>query len=86
MIVVLLLFIGYQLYRIVLNPTTGPIALTVFDVVIVALTWRETCSSVATATPSAIAARCGEAAQRQHRPGGEPTSGRATDQQPIRCS
>ena len=41
MIVVLLLFIGYQLYRIVLNPTAGLIGLTVFDIVIVALTWRE---------------------------------------------
>jgi len=39
--VVLLLFIGYQLYRIVLSPTAGLVALTVFDVVIVALTWRE---------------------------------------------
>ena len=41
MIVVLLLFIGYQLYRIVLSPTAGLVALTVFDIVIVALTWRE---------------------------------------------
>jgi uncharacterized membrane protein len=41
MIVVLLLFIGYQLYRIVLDPTAGLIGLTVFDLVIVALTWRE---------------------------------------------
>jgi uncharacterized membrane protein len=41
MIVVLLLFITYQLYRIVLNPTAGLIGLTVFDIVIVALTWRE---------------------------------------------
>jgi uncharacterized membrane protein len=41
MIVLLLLFIAYQLYRIVLNPTAGLIGLTVFDVVIVALTWRE---------------------------------------------
>ena len=41
MIVVLLLFIGYQLYRIALNPTAGLIALTVFDIVIVFLTWRE---------------------------------------------
>jgi uncharacterized membrane protein len=41
MIVVLLLFIGYQLYRIALNPTAGLIALTVFDLIIVALTWRE---------------------------------------------
>jgi uncharacterized membrane protein len=41
MIVVLLLFIGYQLYRIVLNPTAGLIGLTIFDIVIVALTWRE---------------------------------------------
>ena len=41
MIVVLLSFIGYQLYRIVLNPTAGLVALTVFDAVIVVLTWRE---------------------------------------------
>jgi uncharacterized membrane protein len=40
-IVVLLSFIAYQLYRIVLNPTAGLIGLTVFDAVIVALTWRE---------------------------------------------
>ena len=41
MIVVLLIFIGYQLYRIVLDPGAGLIALTIFDAVIVALTWRE---------------------------------------------
>ena len=41
MIVVLLIFIGYQLYRIVLDPSAGLIALTIFDAVIVALTWRE---------------------------------------------
>jgi uncharacterized membrane protein len=41
MIAVLLLFIAYQLYRIVLHPTAGLIGLTIFDVVIVALTWRE---------------------------------------------
>jgi uncharacterized membrane protein len=41
LIVVLLVFIGYQLYRIALNPTAGLVALTVFDAVIVALTWRE---------------------------------------------
>jgi uncharacterized membrane protein len=41
MIVVLLLFISYQLYRIALHPTAGLIGLTVFDVLIVALTWRE---------------------------------------------
>jgi uncharacterized membrane protein len=40
-IIVLLLFIGYQLYRISLTPTGGVIALTIFDVVIVLLTWRE---------------------------------------------
>jgi uncharacterized membrane protein len=38
---VLLIFIGYQVYRIDLSPTLGLIALTGFDVVIVALTWRE---------------------------------------------
>jgi uncharacterized membrane protein len=41
MIGVLLLFIGYQLYRIALNPTAGLVALTAFDLVIVTLTWRE---------------------------------------------
>jgi uncharacterized membrane protein len=41
MITVLLIFIGYQLYRIVLDPSAGLIALTVFDALIVILTWRE---------------------------------------------
>ena len=41
MIAVLTAFIGYQAYRIVLSPTIRLIALTVFDVAIVALTWRE---------------------------------------------
>jgi uncharacterized membrane protein len=41
MIAVLLIFIGYQMYRIALHPGAGLIALTVFDSMIVALTWRE---------------------------------------------
>jgi uncharacterized membrane protein len=41
MIGFLTLFIGYQLYRIVLHPTAGLIALTIFDAVILALTVRE---------------------------------------------
>jgi uncharacterized membrane protein len=41
MIVVLLIFIGYQMYRISLHPSVGLVALTVFDSVIVVLTWRE---------------------------------------------
>jgi uncharacterized membrane protein len=41
MILVLLVFIGYQSYRIALSPSAGLIALTIFDLVIVALTWRE---------------------------------------------
>ena len=41
MIVVLLAFIGYQLYRIILSPGVGLIALTAFDAVILVLTWRE---------------------------------------------
>ena len=41
MIVVLLAFIAYQLYRIALDPTAGLIGLTLFDAAIVALTWRE---------------------------------------------
>lgn len=41
MIVVLLIFIGYQLYRIALDASAGLIALTIFDAMIVVLTWRE---------------------------------------------
>ena len=41
MIMVLILFISYQLYRIVLQPTAGMVALTIFDFVILALTCRE---------------------------------------------
>jgi uncharacterized membrane protein len=41
MIIVLLIFIGYQLYRIALDPSAGLLALTVFDALIVVLTWRE---------------------------------------------
>ena len=41
MIAVLLAFIAYQIYLIVLGPSPGLVALTVFDVLIVVLTWRE---------------------------------------------
>jgi uncharacterized membrane protein len=41
MIGFLVAFIGYQLYRIVLDPTYGLSALTLFDAAIVWLTWRE---------------------------------------------
>ena len=41
MIGFLLIFIVYQLYRIVLSPTFGLTALTIFDALIVWLTWRE---------------------------------------------
>jgi uncharacterized membrane protein len=41
MIAVLLAFIAYQVYLIVLGPSLGLVALTIFDVLIVALTWRE---------------------------------------------
>lgn len=41
MIAVLVLFIGYQLYRIVLSPTAGLVVLTVFDAAVALLTWRE---------------------------------------------
>jgi uncharacterized membrane protein len=37
----LIIFIGYQLYRIALRPTAGLIGLTIFDVFVVWLTWRE---------------------------------------------
>jgi len=41
MIAFLLLFIVYQLYRLVLSLTFGLSALTIFDALIVWLTWRE---------------------------------------------
>jgi uncharacterized membrane protein len=41
MIGFLLLFIGYQLYRIALQPTTWLIILTIFDAFVAWLTWRE---------------------------------------------
>lgn len=41
MIGFLLVFIAYQLYRFALHPTWGMALLTVFDVLIVWLTWRE---------------------------------------------
>jgi uncharacterized membrane protein len=41
MIGFLSLFIGYQLYRIALDPSAGLIALTIFDALVLALTARE---------------------------------------------
>ena len=41
MLVVLVVFVVYQLYRIALSPSAGMIALTVFDLLIIALTWHE---------------------------------------------
>ncbi|HXD27143.1 MAG TPA: DUF2127 domain-containing protein [Arthrobacter sp.] len=41
MIAVLLAFIAYQVFEIVVHPTTGLVALTVFDVFVVVLTWHE---------------------------------------------
>lgn len=41
MILFLLLFIAYQLYRLTFAPSAGLVALTVFDLAITWLTWRE---------------------------------------------
>jgi uncharacterized membrane protein len=41
LIVTLVIFIGYQLYRIALTPTAWLIFLTIFDAFVVWLTWRE---------------------------------------------
>jgi uncharacterized membrane protein len=41
LIATLVVFIGYQRYRIALVPTAWLIALTVFDAFLVWLTWRE---------------------------------------------
>jgi len=41
LIITLVVFIGYQLYRIALVPSAWLIALTVFDAFVVWLTWRE---------------------------------------------
>jgi uncharacterized membrane protein len=37
----LLVFIVYQLYRLTFAPSIGLVALTVFDLIVLALTWRE---------------------------------------------
>lgn len=54
MIGFLILFIGYQLYLIALSPGWGLTALTIFDALIVWLTWREWRKQVA---DRAVAAR-----------------------------
>ena len=41
LIITLVVFIGYQLYRIALEPTGALIGLTIFDAFVVWLTWRE---------------------------------------------
>jgi uncharacterized membrane protein len=41
MIVFLLAFIGYQLYRMTFAPSIGLVGLTVFDAAVTWLTWRE---------------------------------------------
>jgi uncharacterized membrane protein len=41
LIITLVVFIGYQVYKIALDPTGWLIALTVFDVFVVWLAWRE---------------------------------------------
>jgi uncharacterized membrane protein len=41
MIAVLLAFIAYQLYQFAVSPTPGLVALTVFDALVVVLTWHE---------------------------------------------
>jgi uncharacterized membrane protein len=41
LIITLVVFIGYQLYKIALAPTAWLIALTIFDAFVVWLTWRE---------------------------------------------
>lgn len=41
MIAFLLVFIGYQLYRLTFAPSSGLVALTVFDAIVVGLTARE---------------------------------------------
>jgi uncharacterized membrane protein len=40
-IVVFVLFIAYQLYRYALESSTTMIVLSVFDVIVIALTWLE---------------------------------------------
>jgi uncharacterized membrane protein len=67
MILVLVVFIGYQLYRIVLNPTAGLIAITVFDAVVLALTWREYRQQRRTRTEEAITDPTGAGAGKEDR-------------------
>ena len=74
-ITVLLIFIGYQLYRIALHPSVGLIALTVFDAVIVVLTWREYRRLTGRSSGDAITAK---------RPDTEPRASRMTGPAPHR--
>ena len=67
MILVLVVFIGYQLYRIVLNLTAGLIAITVFDAVVLALTWREYRQQRRTRTEEAVTDPTGAGAGREDR-------------------
>lgn len=41
MIAVLAVFVLYQLYQLTLTPSAGLVALTVFDILIIVLTWHE---------------------------------------------
>lgn len=41
MIVVLIIFILYQFYQLAVTPSVGLVALTLFDILIVVLTWHE---------------------------------------------
>ena len=67
MIFVLVVFIGYQLYRIVLNPTVGLIALTIFDALVLALTWREYRQQRQTRTEEAVTDPTGAGADKEDR-------------------
>jgi uncharacterized membrane protein len=57
LIITLVVFIGYQLYRIALHPTIGLIALTIFDAFVVWLTWREWHKLRRGATPKFVHSR-----------------------------
>jgi uncharacterized membrane protein len=57
LIITLIVFIAYQLYKIALDPTAWLIALTIFDAFVVWLTWREWRKQVGRAATAPVHSR-----------------------------
>jgi uncharacterized membrane protein len=74
MIATLIAFIGYQVYEMLVNPTVGLLALTIFDALIVWLTWHEYVTHRSSGTPqhpTLVAAQPSGAEQDEEHAGGD---------------